>query len=166
MLTAARARTIVAVLARGGTNAEAARRAGVSARTPHVDTGRSRAGRHASGAARPRGRARSVPGFARAMASDPAGRLGPGSGVAGTALPAPMGKAVIHGRALVNIGEVQVLRATGRALLVLVLECGQTVWIPKSLIADESEVDGDVNSEPGCVGTMMVSRWLAEENDL
>jgi len=56
--------------------------------------------------------------------------------------------------------NVTVKRETTDALLVE-LEDGTTKWIPKSAIADESEV-----YEMGTEGTLIIAQWLAEKEGL
>jgi hypothetical protein len=57
-----------------------------------------------------------------------------------------------------EVTEVKV--ETDRALLV-VLEKGREVWIPKSQIHEDSQVNGK-----GDVGEIAIPVWLAEEKDL
>ena len=40
----------------------------------------------------------------------------------------------------------------------------EKVWIPRSQIDDESDIDGD--SEAGNIGTITVSEWIAVEKGL
>lgn len=56
--------------------------------------------------------------------------------------------------------HVQALRATGRALLVRFCD-GDEVWVPKSLIGPDSEVE-----EPGDEGDLSVAEWWADEKEL
>ena len=63
-----------------------------------------------------------------------------------------------------SLGDGKVLRESdsGKALLVK-LETGDEVWIPKSVIHDDSEVyDAGENAE----GEVVVKEWWAEENKL
>lgn len=60
----------------------------------------------------------------------------------------------------VDLDEVEVLRESDKALLVLV--GGEELWIPKSQIHEDSEVYS-LKSSPG---TMKVTRWIAEEKGL
>lgn len=57
--------------------------------------------------------------------------------------------------------EVEVLRESDKALLVRTDDGGEA-WIPKSQIHDDSEVYS-LKSSPG---TMIVSRWIAEQKGL
>lgn len=59
-----------------------------------------------------------------------------------------------------SLGDGRVLRETDAALLVE-LESGETVWIPKSCVHEDSEVWKD-----GQVGDVVVKRWFAEKNGL
>lgn len=59
----------------------------------------------------------------------------------------------------VNIGSGIVLRDSGKALLVAVDDIGvEPVWIPKSVIHDDSEV-----WKEGQDGEVVVCEWFAEE---
>lgn len=61
-----------------------------------------------------------------------------------------------------KLGQGQVKRATDKALQIE-LETGETVWIPKSMIHDDSEVyDEDKNNE----GEVVVQTWWAEKEGL
>jgi hypothetical protein len=55
--------------------------------------------------------------------------------------------------------ETPVLSETAKAILVDVE--GEEVWIPKSMIHDDSEV-----FRQGHTGTLIVSRWIAEQKGL
>lgn len=55
--------------------------------------------------------------------------------------------------------DVSVIRETDSALLCRI--DGKDVWIPKSQIADDSEV-----YESGTEGTLVVSQWIAEQKNL
>lgn len=57
-----------------------------------------------------------------------------------------------------RIGEAKVLRVTDKALLVD-LE-GEEVWVPRSVIHDDSEVYSEKNGE----GELVVALWWAEAN--
>ena len=48
-----------------------------------------------------------------------------------------------------------------RNALHVVLETGEAYWVPKSVVADESEV-----YEEGHEGRLVVKLWWAERNDL
>lgn len=61
-----------------------------------------------------------------------------------------------------KLGEGKVKKASDKALQVE-LESGETIWIPKSVIDDDSEVyDEDKNSE----GEVVVKTWWAEKEGL
>lgn len=62
----------------------------------------------------------------------------------------------------VNLGRVQVVRATSKALFVHIDEDDNEVWIPKSVIHDDSEVWQE-DSEPG---EMVVAAWFARKEGL
>jgi hypothetical protein len=59
----------------------------------------------------------------------------------------------------VNLGPAKVVRATDRALLVL-LDGEEEVWVPKSVVHDDSEV----YSEKADEGDLVVLAWWAEKN--
>ena len=52
------------------------------------------------------------------------------------------------------------LRDTAKALLVE-LDGGEEVWVPKSVIDEDSEV-----FEPGNTGTLILAQWFCEKNGL
>lgn len=58
----------------------------------------------------------------------------------------------------VEIEDVEVLRETDKALLVS-LDYGDEVWVPKSQISDNSEVYQD-----GDIGVLTVSPWWAHKH--
>jgi len=61
-----------------------------------------------------------------------------------------------------KLGDGRVKKASDMALLIE-LETGETIWIPKSVIHDDSEVyDEDANSE----GQVVVKTWWAEKEGL
>lgn len=61
-----------------------------------------------------------------------------------------------------KLGNGKVKKGTDKALQIE-LESGETVWIPKSVIEDDSEVyDEDKNSE----GEVVVKTWWAEKEGL
>ncbi len=61
-----------------------------------------------------------------------------------------------------SLGEGKVVKSSELALQIK-LETGDTVWIPKSVIHDDSEVfDDDENSE----GEVVVKTWWAESEGL
>ncbi len=59
-----------------------------------------------------------------------------------------------------NLGSGRAKRASDKALFVE-LDTGDSVWIPKSQIHDDSEV-----YEEGHEGEVVVNTWWAEKNDL
>ena len=59
----------------------------------------------------------------------------------------------------VNLGPAKVLRATDKALLVS-LDGEEEVWVPKSVIHDDSEV----YSEKADEGDIVVLAWWAKNN--
>ena len=61
----------------------------------------------------------------------------------------------------VEFHDVTVVRASGKALLCNIE--GEDIWMPKSQITDDSEVfDDDEHSK----GTLIVTRWIAEQKNL
>jgi hypothetical protein len=58
-----------------------------------------------------------------------------------------------------EIPEVKAIRATKQALLILTDE-GDEVWVPKSVIHDDSEV-----YEDGHEGTLVVQEWFAKKTE-
>jgi hypothetical protein len=59
-----------------------------------------------------------------------------------------------------SIDDVTAVRGTERALLCR-LDDGREVWIPRSVITDDSEV-----LDPGDEGTLVVESWFAEKEEL
>lgn len=59
----------------------------------------------------------------------------------------------------VSIDNVECTRETAAAILCAI--DGRQHWIPKSQIDEESEVNGE-----GDEGTLVISRWLAEQKEL
>lgn len=61
-----------------------------------------------------------------------------------------------------HLGQAKVLRETDKAILVELLEDGEgeEVWIPKSVIHDDSEVYSEKNGE----GELLVVSWWARAN--
>ena len=55
-----------------------------------------------------------------------------------------------------SLGQGEAIRETDAAVLVMVEDLDEEVWIPKSQIHDDSEV-----WEDGHVGEVVVSEWLA-----
>lgn len=60
---------------------------------------------------------------------------------------------------LTSIDDVTVVRATEKALLCRL--DGREVWVPRSLIGDDSEV-----ADAGDEGTLVVATWFAEKEGL
>jgi uncharacterized SAM-dependent methyltransferase len=60
-----------------------------------------------------------------------------------------------------NLGDSHVVRTTEKALLVQ-LESGEEMWIPKSVIHDDSEVYSEKANE----GDLIVKTWWAEAQGL
>lgn len=61
-----------------------------------------------------------------------------------------------------KLGNGRVKRGSDKALQIE-LDSGETVWIPKSMIHDDSEVyDDDKNNE----GEVVVQTWWAEKEGL
>lgn len=56
-----------------------------------------------------------------------------------------------------HIGQAECVRESERALLVVSAEHGE-IWIPKSVVHDDSEV-----YEEGHEGELVVKRWFAEK---
>jgi hypothetical protein len=69
------------------------------------------------------------------------------------------------GKSACEVGDGKVIRESdsGLALLVDLEDQGDRVWIPKSVIHDDSEVfDADENAR----GKVVVMQWWAEANGL
>ena len=62
----------------------------------------------------------------------------------------------------VSFPGVTVIRATSKALLVCIDE--SEVWIPKSQLCDESEIDAA--ADEGDEGELVVPEWMAIEKGL
>ena len=62
----------------------------------------------------------------------------------------------VSGHEACNIGRGRCARDTGRAILVVMTANGDEVWIPQSVIHDDSEVYGD-----GHNGSVVVLGWWA-----
>jgi hypothetical protein len=62
----------------------------------------------------------------------------------------------------VRLGRTQVIRATDKALFVHIDDAGEEVWIPKSVIHDDSEIWQE-DSEPG---ELVVKAWFAHKEGL
>ena len=66
---------------------------------------------------------------------------------------------IMEFREKVRIDDVEILRATDKAVLCQIED--QQVWIPQSQIDDDSEV-----WKEGDTGTLIVSDWIAKEKKL
>jgi hypothetical protein len=63
----------------------------------------------------------------------------------------------------VSLGTARAIRDTGKALLCDCEDLGRELWVPHSLIHDDSEVfDADENAE----GDLVVAAWWAEKEGL
>ncbi len=58
-----------------------------------------------------------------------------------------------------------VVRGESEKALKVELDSGEHIWVPKSLIADESEVNSDEEGE-GNEGTLIIPEWWAEDKGL
>lgn len=65
-------------------------------------------------------------------------------------------------KAATSLGHAHVVRATDKALLVKTEDGDEPIWVPKSVIHDDSEVWGE-DSEPG---ELVVHEWFAEKEGL
>lgn len=57
----------------------------------------------------------------------------------------------------VNVGECKAKRFTEKAILIVVVDTKEEVWVPRSQIHDDSEVFDEDNRE----GNLVVSSWFA-----
>jgi len=57
-----------------------------------------------------------------------------------------------------SIDDVEVIRDSGKALLVRLEDVGDDVWVPKSALDASNDV-----WEEGDVGTLVVEGWLARK---
>lgn len=64
--------------------------------------------------------------------------------------------------ALARVEVSRVLRNTGKAILVVLVEDEREAWIPQSLIHADSEVWDEEHGE----GTLIVPMWFAEKEKL
>lgn len=62
----------------------------------------------------------------------------------------------------VSLGQGLVLRATDKALLIALEDLGEPLWVPKSVVHDDSEVYGP--DAGACEGELVVKAWWAEAN--
>jgi len=61
---------------------------------------------------------------------------------------------------LVAVDDAHCIRETDKALLVRFCDGGQS-WVPKSQVYDDSEI-----YEDGDKGKLIISQWIAEQNDI
>jgi len=61
------------------------------------------------------------------------------------------------------LGKGTVRRATKKALLIQLVDCNKSIWIPKTVIHDDSEVYDDKDN---ATGKVVVERWWAEKEGL
>jgi len=62
-----------------------------------------------------------------------------------------------------SLGHGKVTKATDKALEIELTDLGETRWIPRSVIHDDSEVyDDDANKE----GEVVVKQWWANQEGL
>ena len=61
----------------------------------------------------------------------------------------------------VSIDDCECIRATERAILCSIGDTGKELWIPQSLVQDESEV-----YRHGDTGTLVIPAWFARKNGL
>lgn len=59
-----------------------------------------------------------------------------------------------------SLGQARVVRETDRAILVTLEDGDEEVWVPKSVIHDDSEVYSEKNGE----GELIVHEWWAGKN--
>lgn len=64
-------------------------------------------------------------------------------------------------RNVVRLDGTECIKETDRALLVVVEDGTREVWIPKSVVDDDSEV-----FKEGDEGTLVVHEWFAQKEDL
>ena len=60
-----------------------------------------------------------------------------------------------------SLGDCRVVRETDKALLVELEDTGEELWVPRSLIHDDSEVWAE-----GQTGELVVAAWWAEQSGL
>lgn len=63
-----------------------------------------------------------------------------------------------------SLGEARILRQSDKAIMVELVEVGEEIWVPKSVIHDDSEVYGDDVGPDGLSGDLVVKQWWAEKN--
>jgi hypothetical protein len=68
---------------------------------------------------------------------------------------------VSEGKAPFSLGASVVIKETDRAVLVRIADADEPVWIPKSVIHDDSEAFDDLDNREG---DLIVHAWWAEAN--
>lgn len=68
------------------------------------------------------------------------------------------------GREPVSVGEAMVVRGSPKALCVELVDHGRELWIPRSVIHDDSEVYDDDGEHDN--GELVLLRWFAEKEQL
>ena len=68
----------------------------------------------------------------------------------------------MHSKDPVDLGLVFVIRETDLALLVSFEDTGNELWVPKSVIHDNSEVWRGIDKH----GTLVVEAWWAQKEDM
>jgi len=63
-----------------------------------------------------------------------------------------------------ELGNGKVIATSDGAVLIDLTELGQEVWIPRSIITDDSEIEDD--AEKGVEGEVAVKTWWAEKEGL
>jgi len=58
-----------------------------------------------------------------------------------------------------NVGQAEVRRETDKALLIYIEDIGDEVWVPKSVIHDDSEI-WEAGQE---AGELVVTEWFAHK---
>ena len=66
-----------------------------------------------------------------------------------------------RGEDATHLGEGEGIKETSKAVLIRLIDRGDELWIPKSVIHDDSEV-----YEYGQTGEVYVKQWWAENNGL
>lgn len=68
-----------------------------------------------------------------------------------------------RGEEPLSLGPARALRETDRALRVELVS-GELLWVPKSVIHDDSEVWQSSDKSEGVEGDFIVKRWWAAKN--
>jgi hypothetical protein len=66
----------------------------------------------------------------------------------------------------VDLGKATLVRETERAVLVRIDKSKKELWIPKTVLSDDSEVYGKDAGPDGTVGRCIVAEWWAEKEGL